>query len=572
VEKISYEFGSFLVDLQERAVRRGGKLLLLTPKVFDILLVLIQNPGRILTKDEIMKQVWPDAIVEESNLARNVSTLRKALGDEPDRHQFIETIPWRGYRFVAEVRELREEEDAIDSLAVLPLVNEGQDQAAEYLSDGITESLIHQLSLLSNLKVMSRYSVFQYKVRDRKETLPEAKTVGNVLGVRAVLTGRIRIVDNIVLVGVELVDASDNRHLWGAQYNRELSSIVTLQETISQQIAEQLKPKLTSKDRQRLATRQTENPEAYRLYLKGRHFSNKLTLEGVQKGVELFQQSIEKDPAYALAYTGLSSCFALLNQPVEARKAAMKALELDPSLGEVHASLGFYKFLYDWDFAGAEREMKQAVELAPNDAQAHQGYATFLACMGRHKEAFIEAQRACELDPLSTGMNQTVGNVLAMARDYDAAIDVLLRALELDPHFFPVRSALVITYAAKGMFKEALAQYEKLPSLAGGHPIVDANIKALIGLVYALAGQRTEARKIIEEVSKPPTATSYNIARIYAALGENNRAFEYLDGAFRERSPEMVSLKADPHVDNLRGDPRFQGLLARIGFEQLHTT
>jgi DNA-binding winged helix-turn-helix (wHTH) protein/tetratricopeptide (TPR) repeat protein len=566
MERISYEFGSFQVNSGEREVRREGKPLPLTPKVFDILLVLIQNPGRILTKDEIMKQVWPDTIVEESNLARNVSTLRKALGEEPDQPQYIETIPWRGYRFLAEVRELRKETETVDSLAVLPFVNEDEDPEAEYLSDGITESLIHKLSLLSNLRVMSRYSVFQYKVRNRGESLPDPKTVGFKLGVRAVLTGRIRIVDDVVLIGVELVDAGDNRHLWGAQYNRELSDIVTLQETISQQISEQLKLKLTSKDRQRLASRQTENPEAYQLYLKGRHFSNRMTLEGVQKGVELFQQAIEKDPAYASAYTGLSACFALLNQPVEARKAAIRALELDPSLGEVHASLGFYNFLYDWDFAGAEREMKQAIELTPNDAQAHQGYATFLACMGRHNEAIIEAKRACELDPLSTTMNQTVGNVLASARNYGAAIDALLHALELDPYFVPVHSALVITYAAKGMYKEALAQFEKLPSLAGGHPIVDANIKAIAGMVHAMASQRTEALKIIEEVSTPPAATSYNIARIYAALGENDRAFEYLDRAYREKSPEMVSLKVDPSFDNLCSGPRFRDLLVRMGF------
>ena len=309
MERISYEFGSFRMDPHERVVRCGKKLLPLTPKVFDILLVLLQNPGRILTKEEIMKQVWPDTIVEESNLARNVSTLRKALGEEPDRQQFIETIPWRGYRFVAEVRKSREDAEAIDSLAVLPFINEGQDPAAEYLSDGITESLIHKLSLLSNLKVMSRNSVFRYKVHNQKELLPDAKIVGSKLGVRAVLTGRIRIVDNAVLVGVELVDAGDDRHLWGAQYNRELSNIFTLQEAISQQIAGQLKLKLTSQDRRRLAKHQTENPEAYQLYLKGRHFQSKMTLESVQKGVELFQQALEKDPAYGLAYTGLSGCF-----------------------------------------------------------------------------------------------------------------------------------------------------------------------------------------------------------------------------------------------------------------------
>jgi TolB-like protein/Flp pilus assembly protein TadD len=434
------------------------------------------------------------------------------------------------------------------------------------LSDGITESLIHKLSLLSNLKVMSRYSVYQYKVHDQKESLPDLKAVGSRLGVRAVMTGRIRIVDDIVLVGVELVDVGDNRHLWGAQYNRELSSIVTLQETISQQIAEQLKLKLTSRDRERLTQRQTKNSEAYKLYLEGRYYWNKMTLEGVRKGVELFQQAIAKDPAYAFAYIGLLDCFTLLNQPVEARKAAAKALELDPTLGEAHASLGFFKFLYDWDFAGAEQEFIQAIELLPNYAQAHHGYGTYLACMGRCEEAIHEAKRACEIDPLSTNTTQLEGNVLALAHDYDGAISSLLHTLELDPHFAPAHSALGIVYAIKGMLKEALAQFEVLRPLAGGNPAVDANIKALIGLAYAAAGKKTAARKIVEEISKPPVGTPYNIARIYAALGENDRAFECLESAFNTRSPEIVSLKTDTIFDNLHGDPRFKDLLVRIGF------
>jgi tetratricopeptide (TPR) repeat protein len=290
-----------------------------------------------------------------------------------------------------------------------------------------------------------------------------------------------------------------------------------------------------------------------------------MTLDGIQKGVELFQQAIKEDPAYAMAHIGLLDCFTFLNQPVDARKAAAKALELDPTLGEAHASVGFYKFLYDWDFLGAEREFKQAVELTPNYAQAHHGYAIFLSNMGRHEEAIREAMRARELDPLSMLMNWIAGPVLGAARDYDGAIDALLHALELDPHFAPGRSALGMVYAFKGMLEEALAQLEKLRPLAGGNPVVDANIKAMAGLAHAAAGQRIDALKIIEEVSKPPAGTPYNIARIYAALGETDRAFECLNSAYIERSPEMVSLKVDPSFDNLHSDPRFRDLLGRVG-------
>jgi len=566
MERISYKFGPFQADPHERVVKRDGKPLLLTPRVFDILLVLLKNPGRILTKEEVIKQVWPDTAVEESNLARNVSTLRKALGENANQPQYIETVPWRGYRFVSEVRALREDTNVIDSLAVLPFVNESEDPEAEYLSDGITESLIHKLSLLSSLKVMSRYSVFQYKLRNRDQDLPDAIAIGSKLRVCAVLTGHVGLVDDVVQVGVELVDTSDNRHLWGAQYNRELSDIVILQETISQQIAEQLKLKLTSQERRQLSKHHTENPEAYQLYLKGRYFWSKMTLDGIQKGIELLEQAIRKDPAYALAYIGLVDCFSLLNQPIEARKAAARALELDPILGEAHASLGFYKFLYDWDFPGAEREFKQAIELAPNYAQAHHGYAIFLSNMGRHKEAIHEVVRARELDPLSMLMNWTVGPVLSAARDYDGALGAILQALELDTHFAPARSALGMVYSFKGMLKEALEQFERLSSLAGGNPVVDLNIKALIGLAYAVAGQRKDSLKIIEEISKKPAATPFNIARIYAALGEDDRAFEFLDQAYRERSPEIVGLKVDPSFDNLRSDPRFLDLCVRVGF------
>lgn len=563
-ERISFEFGPFKVDSRERSVRRSGKLLPLTPKAFDILLVLIQNPDRILEKGDIMKQVWPDTAVEESNLARNVSTLRKALDDDANNSKYIETVPWRGYRFIAGIRKLHEEADTIDSLAVLPFVNEGNGPNAEYLSDGITESLIHKLSLLHNLKVMSYQSIFKYKVRMQTEEFPEAKKVGLELGVGAVLTGHIRLVDDAVQVGVELVDTSDNHHLWGAQYNRTLSKIITLQETISRQIAEQLKLTLTGQDNQRLARPQTENPEAYELYLKGRYVLNRMTLENLHKGIELFKQAIEKDPDYALAYTGLLDCYVHLARPVEAGKAADKALELDPTLGEVHASLGFFKFLYDWDFTGADQEFKQAIELSPNCASVHDRYATYLGVMGRHEQALHEAMQARELDPIL--MIGAPGGAQFLARDYDGAIDAGLRALELDANTPITYSGLGQAYAVKGMLKEALAQFEKCRALMGGNPTIDANIKARTGFAYAVAGQRAKALKIAEEISKPKGGTPYNIACIYAALGENDRAFEYLEIAYHARSPEIVMLKVDPCLDNLRGDSRFQDLLTSVGF------
>lgn len=563
-ERIFYEFGPFRVDARERVLRRGEELVRLTPKVFDILEVLIQNSGCVLTKDELMKRVWPDTMVEESNLARNVSTLRKALNERPDQCHYIETIPWRGYRFAAAVTKSHDASRVIDSIAVLPFINESSDSSAEYLSDGITDGLINKLSLLRNLKVMSRNSVFHCQARNGG-TLPDAETVGRELGVLCVLTGRIRVAGEIVLVSVELIDATDNRQLWGAQYNRQFSDMATLQETISRQIANRLQLNMTGKDRERLSQPHTNNTEAYQLHLKGRYFWNKLTVEGVRKAIDMFEQAIEKDPGYALAYTGLLDCHIYCNNPVEARKALAKALELDPDLGEAHASSGFFKFIYDWDFSGCEKELKQAIELSPNYPQAHHWYAIYLAHAGRHGEAIDEAKRAQELDPLSTLMNQTLGNTLMLARDYDGAIDALQKTLELDSHFAAAHSVLGYVYTFKGMYAEALQQLARVAALAGGNPAIDASIKILTALVYARCGQATEALQLVERVSRLPEASPYSIAGVYAALGEADQAFAFLNRAYQARSFQLVSLNVDPGLDGIRTDPRFDDLLRRIG-------
>jgi TolB-like protein/Flp pilus assembly protein TadD len=556
-ERIFYEFGPFRLDVREQLLRRDGELVPLTPKLFDILLVLILNSGHILTKDEMIKMVWSDTAVEESNLARNVSSLRKALGERPTENQYIETIPWRGYRFVAELKEFRGEAAAIDSLAVLPFLNESADPNSEYLSDGITDSLINKLSLLSNLKVMSRNSVFQYKGQD-------VLTVGRELGVRAVLTGRVKQVDGVLIVSVELVDAFDSRHLWGAQYNREFADIFSMQETISREIVERLRVQLMGDEKQRLAKSHTDDTEAYESYLKGRYFWNKLTVEGFRKAIQYFEQAIDKDSRFALAYVGLGTCQGLLGNPAEARKSKLKALELDPTLGEVHTSLGIGKFL-GWDFSGADKEFQLALKLNPNYAEGHHWYAIFLANMGRHDEAAREANRARELDPVSLLMNQTAGNVFMLAHDYGRAVEALQKTLELDANFAAAHSVLGCVYAHKGMCDEAIAEFEKVRTLAGANPQVDGSIKALMGYAYAAGGKRNEALKIIEELSSPHDALAYSIAAVYAALYEIERAFEWLSKAFQTHTFQLVSLKVDPAFDNIRSDPRFQDLLQRIG-------
>src|SRR5262245_27744451 len=458
-------------------------------------------------------------------------------------------------------------EQRVESLAVLPFANGSADPQAEYLSDGITESLIHNLSQLTHLKVMSRNSVFRYKARDAQTSLPDARVVGRELNVQVALTGRVTQRGEDWLISVELVDTRDNQHLWGRQYTRRLADLSTVQETIARDIAERLRLRLTGEERQRLGRRYTENTEAYQLYLKGRFHFNKLTIEGINKALEYFRQAIDKDPSFSLAYAGLVDYYTYSSRPAEAKTAAIKALELDHLLGETHASLGFLKFLHDWDFPGAEQEFKLALELNPNYAAAHNWYAIYLGSMGRHDESFIEARRAQELDPFSVLMNATIGMMFCMARQSDQAIAELQKVLDMDANFAPAVNALALAYEQKGMYDQALAEHQKVLELGRGQEPFKISVQALIAQVYAAQGKRREAMQIRDELSQLPDTTrpSFLIAQICAVLGEKDRAFELLNKAYDQRSPLMVSLKVDSKLDSLRRDPRFQDLLRRVG-------
>ena len=560
----SYEFGPFRVDGRERRLLRDGQDVPLTPKVFDVLLVLVKNSGRIVSKDDVMELVWPNTAVEEGNVARNISTLRKALGEGPNERNYVETIPWRGYRFVANVRTVpdRFADSTIDSIAVLPFVDEASEPEAEYLADGIAESLINHLSHLPDLRVMSRNSAFRYKGREK-----DPQAVGRELNVQAVLLGRISVRDELLSISVELIDARDNSHLWGAQYGRKLAGIITLHETIAREIAKNLRPHLTGEERQRRRKTQTENGQAYEDYLKGRYYFNKLTPDGVQKGIEYLQRAIERDENYALAYTSLGDCYTYQGK-AEANAAFVRALELDQTLGEAHASLGFYKFLYDWDWQGAENEFRQAVELSPNYAEAHHWYAIYLANLGRHDEARREAERARERDSLSLLINMTPGLAAYLARRYDDAIKAFHKVIEMEPNFMSARSMLGHAYEQKGMYEQALAEYQKVLEMFGENAQVKGSINALRARAYAAWGKSDEATDLMQVLEQDESPTSYLMAHVYAALGEKDKAFAALDKALAERHIQMVCLKADPALDSLREDQRFQTLIRRMGLPQ----
>ena len=454
-------------------------------------------------------------------------------------------------------------------LAVLPFMNGSGDPNAEYLSDGITESLINSLSQLPHLKVMSRDSAFRYK---GKET--DAETVGRELRVRGVLKGRVTQRGDNLSISAELIDATDNSHIWGEQYSRKPSDIFTLQEKIAKEITKALRLHLTGQEEKRLAKTYTANPEAYQDYLKGRYWWNKRTEDGFNKGIEYLLQAIAKDPTYALAYSGLADTYSLIadygfGTPKEnfskANEAALKALEIDDTLAEAHVSLAFIKADYTWDWSGTEKEYEQAIVLNPNYAIAHQWHGFALWKTGRLEEAIAEHKRALELDPLSLAVNRNLGLTFYLAQESNQAIEQLQRTLEMDSNFALTRDYLGLAYVQKGMYDEGIAQCEKASMIFPGSPFA----LSALGYVYAISGKRAEAQKVLNQLSglsKQKYVSARLVGSIYAGLGERDAAFESLEKAYQERSLEIgPGIKADPTYDPLRSDSRFQDLLHRIG-------
>src|SRR5712691_10965772 len=409
--------------------------------------------------------------------------------------------------------------ETIDSVAVLPFVNASADPNTEYLSDGITESLINSLSQLPHLKVMSRDSAFMYK---GKET--DARTVRQALGVRAVFKGRVMQRGDNLDISAELVDARDNSHIWGQQYSRKSSDIFALQGELAKEITGMLRMRLTGEDEERMAKSYTVNPEAYQDYLKGRFWWNKRSEDGADKGIEYFQQAIAKDSTYALAYDGLADGYNILGNygyvpPKEAypkaKEAALKALQIDDTLAEAHTSLAFVKTDYDWDWSGAEKEFQRAIELNPNYAYAHALHGYHLFRMGRFEDAIAENKRALELDPLSLVANRILGQAFYYARKYDQAIEQLRKTLELDPNFTLAHMFLGMAYVQESKYKEGLAEIEKELGVSHGN----AQALSVLGHAYAVAGRRVEAQKALgqlNELSKQKFVPAAYMAIIYA--------------------------------------------------------
>jgi serine/threonine-protein kinase len=463
---------------------------------------------------------------------------------------------------------LRNKPRVIDSLAILPFSNTGGDASAEYLSDGITESLINNLSRSANLKVMSRNSVFQYKDKQ-----VDAREVAKNLNVKAILTGRVTQTNDGLFINIELIDTKDNSQIWGERYNRKMSELVAVQEEIAAQISERLQLTSTSEDKKRLTKQYTENAEAYQLYLRGRYHWNKRNAEAMNRGIEYFKQALEKDSSYALAYAGLADCYALLGEygklPMKeatplAKAAAEKALALDNSLAEAHTSLAAV-CEYQWNWQEAEKQYKLAIEMNPNYATAHHWYGIFLSSLGRFDEAEPQLKKALELDPLSLIINTGLGRMYCGARKYDEAIDQLKKTLEIEANFAEAHFQLALAYEGKGKYEKAAAAFQKSVEL-----FADPTMKGWVAREYAIAGKKDEARKILnelKELSKQQYVSPYMVAIGYAALGEREQAFEWLEKVAEEKSYYVVWLKVDPIWDAFRTDGRFQDLLRRIGLQ-----
>src|SRR5215510_4436593 len=465
--------------------------------------------------------------------------------------------------------EARSSNPAIDSIAVLPFVNQNRDPDTEYLSDGLTESIINSLAQLSSLRVSPRSTVFQYKGKDT-----DPLKVGHDLGVRAVLTGRLQQRGDSLFVSAELLDVRDNKQVWGEQYNRKLADALAVQQEISREISERLRTKLSGEEQRQLTRRDTTNPEAYGFYLKGRYYWNKRTADNLRKAMEQFQQAADRDPNYALAYVGLADCYTLMEEYAgapanetysKAKAFAERALQLDNSLAQAHTSLG-YTYNYLWQWQESEEELKRAIDLDPNYATGHQWYGTFLRNTGRFDQSLTEVKRAYELDPLSVIIGQSLAQAYLIKGDANAAVEQGKRVVDLDPNYPRGHMQLGLAYLKQGHHSEAITELRKAVDLPGRDR---ACVRAL-AYGFAIVGQRAEALALLKELEakyERHEALGLDVAAVYAGLGDKDQVFVWLEKDFQSHTGLLSQIMNQPPFESLRSDPRFADLLRRMGLK-----
>jgi DNA-binding winged helix-turn-helix (wHTH) protein/TolB-like protein/Flp pilus assembly protein TadD len=607
-----YRFAEFTLNTGEQILLRGTDEVYLQPKNFETLVYLVEHHGHLVKKNELLDALWADTYVTENALTRCIKEVREALQDDAHQPRFIKTVPRIGYKFIAKVEDLAQgstenrhgvvsnepvkdsrfssrqilfvalstlilasltffiyrsktkeatNPPQITSIAVLPfkpLVTEARDESLEM---GMADSLIAALGNLNGITVRPISAVRKYTGLDQ-----DALTAGREQRVDAVVEGNIQKTNDEIRVTVRLLRVTDGVQLWSDKFDQKSTDIFLIQDSISQRVAATLANKLSGSERQLLTKHSTQDPAAYQLYLKGRYFLNKSTEQDFRKAIEYFQSALEKDPNYAAAYAGVADAYAQLGsfgllemkQSYErAREAIARALERDDKLAEAHASLGYILTNYYWNWPEAESQFKQAIELNPNYAMAHNWYSQYLGFMGRPEEAFRESKRAQEIDPLSPWTNS--GFISFLARRYDEAIAESQKALELDPQFAAAHMVIGLSYVQKNNYERAIAELQK----AQDNP----DSRALLGYAYGVAGKRNEARHLLEQlqhVAKEEYVSPFPVAATYVGLGETDKAFEMLEKAYAERSWAMGMLKVNPIFDPIRSDRRYGELLRRM--------
>ena len=538
-------FGVFEVDLRVGELRKKGIKVKLQDQPFQILQVLLEHSGEVVTREELRERIWPaDTFVDfDQGLNNAIKRLRESLSDSPDNPRFIETIPRHGYRFIGMTGSSTP--GRMRSLAVLPLENLSHDPQREYFAEGLTEALITTLAKIGELRVVSRTSAMLYK--NVRKPLRE---IARELEVDAIVEGTVLRAGHRVRITAQLIDAAKETHLWAESYERDLRDVLALQSELAQAIAREVQVKLTPQERAHFALVHPVDPEAYEAFLKGRYHWNRRSREGLGKAVQYFQQAIAKDSTYAAAYAGLADCLSVLGwwgfaSPDDgcgkAKGLALRALERDRGLGEAHASLAWAAILYDYDFVTAEREFERSIELNPRYATAHQWFGLSLGFMGRYEEGFTELKRAIRLDPHSMMIQVTLGFVHWCARRYDLAIEQYERVLELDPNFVQAHLDIALAYLHKSMHEPAIAAFRKAVQLSRGASL----FVALLGNAYAASGHPDEAQTILKqlhELAKQQYVAPYAVGRIYAALSKKDEAFRWLETAYGARDPLMVCL------------------------------
>src|SRR5579862_7482228 len=635
-------FGTYEVSFHSGEVRRAGMKIRVQQQPMKLLEILLERPGQVVTREELRGRVWTNESFGDFDQALNIAIakLRSALEDSAENPRFIETLPKRGYRFIADVsvvdtdfqtkepgssagdlaksqnkveqsHAIRKDElttatpttrprvgpkgriiialtivlsllalalwqvrsrgrasSSIRSLAVLPLENLSGDASQGYFADGMTDELITDLSQISALRVISRTSVMVYK--GARKPLPQ---IARELNVDAVVEGTVLRSGDHVRITAQLIDASTDKHLWSQSYEGELRDTLALQNRVASAIADQIRINLTPREQAALKNVKVVNPEAYQSYLKGRYFWNKRTADGLKVALAYFTQATEEDPKYAQAYSGLADTYALLGDwqyavmtPKEAfpkaKAAAIKALELDGTLGEAHNSLAFVLDGFDWNFDAAGNEFRRAIELNPGYATAHHWYAWHLGLLSRFDEAIAEMRKAESLDPLSLIINADLAEILVLAHHYDESIAQSRKTIEMDPNFALAHNQLAQAYLQKHMYEEAVAELQKAVQLSNDSPTCIANLAR----AYVAAGKRSEAEKLLSDLKKrsnPGYSNAPEIAIIYGSLGDNDQAMNWLEKGYEERFNPGVLLR--PGFDPLRSDSRFQNLRHRIG-------